>query len=189
MATPDQPVGKTAPAVGVVLGSGMLLAFLALWESSGSAVLTVYADRLAGGIPTVCNGITRHVTATPIVLGHRWTHEQCVLEESAALTRLQTQLRRCFSHEPPQSVFDAASSHAWNLGTQSTCNSAAMKAWNRADYPLGCRRLYESDAGTPVWSYVKTGRRLANGQPEYRFVRGLQNRRRAEAAMCLRDVA
>lgn len=190
MSTVEQSGSNTGKVLGgVALGSGVLLAFLMLWESSTKPVLTVYADRLAGGLPTVCDGLTRHVTATPIVVGERWTSEQCEDETVRAVAKVQTQLRGCFSRVPPQSVFDAASSHAWNLGVSSTCGSAAMKAWNRGDYRTGCRRLYESDGGSPVWSYVRTGRKLANGQPEYRFVRGLQNRRRAEAQLCLRDVA
>ncbi|GGK08705.1 lysozyme [Luteimonas terricola] len=191
MATVEPPgSGKTGPIVGgVAFGSAMLLAFLMLWESSSKPILIVYPDRLAGGLPTVCDGLTRHVTTTPIVVGERWTLEKCERETAAAVVRVQVRLIRCFKDTPPQSVFDAASSHAWNLGAGATCGSAAMKAWNRGDYPLGCRRLYVSDGGRMVWSYVKTGKRLANGQPEYRFVRGLQNRRRAEDKLCMRDVA
>ena len=190
MASVEQPGSKTGPLVGgLALGSGVLLAFLMLWESSSKPVLTVYADRLAQGLPTVCDGLTRHVTTTPIVVGERWTLEKCQDETAAAVVRVQVRLLKCFQSPPPQSVFEAASSHAWNFGVGATCGSAAMKAWHRAEWRLGCRRLYESDAGNPVWAYVKTGRTLANGQPEYRFVRGLQNRRRAEGALCLRDVA
>jgi len=60
-----------------------------------------------------------------------------------------------------------------------------MRAWNAGEWQLGCQRLYRSDAGRPVWSYVKTGRRLANGSWEYRFVRGLANRRQAEYTLCM----
>jgi lysozyme len=190
MATIEQSGSKTGPIVGgVALGSGVLLAFLMLWESSGKPILTVYPDRLAQNLPTVCDGLTRHVTTTPIVVGEKWTLEKCERETTAALVRVQLQLLKCFTLQPPQSVFDAASSHAWNLGASATCGSAAMKAWNRGDYALGCRRLYQADDGRAVWSYVRTGRKLANGQPEYRFVRGLQNRRRAEYDVCMRDVA
>ncbi len=190
MSSVEQPGSKTGPLVGgLALGSGVLLAFLMLWESSGSPVLTVYADRLAQGLPTVCDGLTRHVTDTPIVVGERWSPEKCEDETVAAVVRVQMRLLKCFQNPPPQSVFEAASSHAWNFGAGSTCGSLAMKAWNRGDWRTGCRRLYQDDGGNPVWSYVKTGRKLANGKPEYRFVRGLQNRRRAEAQLCLREVA
>ena len=56
----------------LVLCAASLVAFLGDWESGGKdPVLTVYADKLAGGIPTVCDGLTRHVTKTPIIVGER----------------------------------------------------------------------------------------------------------------------
>lgn len=185
----DDKVQAKAVGGGVlVLASGALLAFLSLWESSGDRVLRVYADRLAGGLPTVCDGLTRHVTRTPIVVGDAWTDEKCDREQTAAIVRVQTQLLRCFDSEPPQPVFDAASSHAWNFGVSATCGSAAMRAWNAGQWALGCRRLELGDDGRRVWSYVKTGRTLPNGKPEMKFVQGLANRRGGERRMCMQGV-
>lgn len=191
----QQRQAKTRRAPGVVvaiaaLGGTLIFAspavrdFVGGWESGKERVLVVYADKLAGGLPTVCDGLTRHVTRTPIIVGQRWTTEQCEREEQAAWLRMQTSLVKCFTRLPPQSVFDMASSHAWNNGVSATCGSAALRAWNAGDYMTGCRRLAYSDGGRPVWSYVKTGRRLANGKPEMRFVQGLANRRQAEARVC-----
>ena len=67
----------------LVLGSAALLGFLGQWEGQGQHV--VYADKLAGGLPTVCKGLTRHVTTTPIIVGQRWSAEKCQREETAAL--------------------------------------------------------------------------------------------------------
>ena len=180
------PSPKSAPTVGgpLVIASTVVLAFLALWESSGSPVLTVYADKLAGGLPTVCNGITRHITATPVVVGEKWSAQKCATEERQAVANVQAQLLRCFKRTPPQSVFDAATSHAWNVGAANTCASGAMRAWNAGNWALGCQRLHVSDEGRPVWSYVRTGRVLSNGKPEMKFVQGLANRRGAERALC-----
>lgn len=164
----------------LLVASPVLEDLLARWEGR---VLTVYADRLARGLPTVCKGLTRHITETPIVVGERWSADKCAAEERRALTKVQLELIQCFDRVPTQGVFDAATSHAWNNGVPDTCGSAAMKAWNKGDWMLGCRRLAYSDAGKPVWSYVKTGR-LINGKPEYQFVRGLHNRRVSERAIC-----
>lgn len=172
-------------AAGLVLGSALVLAFLGRWEGEGQ--YTVYADKLAQGLPTVCKGITRHITATPIVVGETWSAEKCEREERAAVIKIQTSLLKCFAIVPPQRVFDAATSHAWNFGVGSTCGSAAMKAWNRGDWALGCRRIYVSDGGSPVWSYVKTGR-YVSGKPQYKFIRGLANRRKAEYQLCMTGV-
>jgi len=32
----------------------------------------VYADKLAGGLPTVCKGITKWASPYPVVVGERW---------------------------------------------------------------------------------------------------------------------
>lgn len=169
----------------LAIGSAALLLFLGSWE--GGAEYTVYADKLARGLPTVCKGLTRHSTSTPIIVGEKWPAEKCSREEAAAVERLQIKLADCFTSLPPQSVFDAATSHAWNNGVANTCGSSAMKAWNSGDWRLGCRRLAFSDGGKRVWSYVKTGR-VVNGKPEYRFIQGLANRRDAEHRICLEGV-
>ena len=181
------PSKKFGPKL--VLGSVALFAFLAAWEGgkAGSGSSVVYADKLANNIPTVCNGLTRHVTKTPIIVGETWSAEKCALEERRAVIDMQTKLETCFARIPPQSVFDMASSHAWNFGWGATCGSQAMKAWNAGDWNLGCRRLAYSDGGNPVWSYVSTGR-VVDGKPEKKFVRGLANRRQAEFKECVKGL-
>lgn len=183
---PVQRKAATIVVAGAVLtaGSPFLMAFLSKWESGAKPVLVVYADKLAGGLPTVCKGLTRHVTRTPIIVGERWTEEKCEAEESAAVIRVQLQLAHCFKRPPAQMVWDMATSHAWNNGSPNTCSSGAMRAWNAGDWVRGCQRLARGDDGTMVWSYVRTGRLLPNGKPEMRFVQGLANRRADEAATC-----
>ncbi len=183
---------KLAAGVIIVAGATLVAAstqlqdFLGRWEGEGQNV--VYADKLAHGLPTVCRGITRHVTSTPIVVGERWSDEKCAREEAAAIAKVQRSLATCFRYPPPQEVFDAATSHAWNNGVVATCNSAAMRAWNAEQWALGCRRLALSDDDRPVWSFVRTGRTLPNGSPEYKFVQGLANRRQAERGWCMAGV-
>lgn len=172
----------------LVLCAASLTAFLHDWETGKAPTLTVYADKLANGLPTVCDGLTRHVTTTPIIVGQTWTPEQCEREQSAALERVQVALAQCFRRLPPQEVFNMASSHAWNNGAPNTCASLAMQAWNAGDWELGCRRMSRSDDGKPVWSYVRTGRKLPDGKPEMRFVQGVANRRNAETGRCLEGV-
>lgn len=176
----------------IKVAGGLLIAasvgvtsMLAKWEPAKSDPGLVYADKLAGGLPTVCNGITRHITTTPVIVGQRWAPEKCAEEESAAIEKVQRQLAKCFTRTPPQIVFDMATSHAWNNGAANTCGSLAMAAWNEGQWEVGCRRLSLSDDGRPVWSFARTGRILPNGKPEMRFVQGLANRRADETAKCL----
>lgn len=167
----------------LVAGSPYLMGFLQKWESGKARVLVVYADPLAGGLPTVCNGLTRHVTSTPIIVGERWTDEKCEVEERTAVVAVQQRLAPCFRRPPPQMVFDMATSHAWNLGPGSTCSSGAMQAWNRGDWARGCQRIARGDDGRMVWSFVRDGKN-ADGSPRFKFVQGLANRRADEAATC-----
>lgn len=188
-----QPQIRSSPATGrrlptimvagvaLLAASPTLMTFLGSWESGSRRVLVVYADKLAGGLPTVCHGLTRHVTSTPIVVGERWTDERCEAEEQAAVQRVQLQLAKCFRLPPSQTVFDMASSHAWNLGAAATCGSGAMAAWNRGEWELGCRRLARGDDGQLVWSFTSS---IRDGKRVYTFVQGLANRRAAESATC-----
>lgn len=169
---------KPSPRYGkkLALGTAAVVSIIAMWEGGktldGSSV--VYADKLADGIPTVCNGITRHVTATPIIIGERWSAEKCQREESAAIAKVQVQLERCFGPVPPQKVFDAATSFAWNVGVSAACKSVAMQFFRAGDWRTGCNRLARSLSGKRVWVF-------SGGK----FRQGLANRRDFETRYCL----
>lgn len=188
--TPRQRTITTKGGAVVLGATAAVWSILGVWEPSHKDPGLVYADKLAADLPTVCNGITKHVTRTPVVVGERWSPAKCQAEETAAIVRVQEQLAQCFrvGRHVPQSVFDAATSHAWNFGAASTCSSLAMQAWNKGDWATGCRRISHSDAGKRVWSSVKTGKMLPNGLPEYRFVQGLANRRDDEVKLCLSGI-
>ena len=165
----------------LVLASAGALGLLHKWEPdkrTPDSHLIVYADALAGGLPTVCAGITKHVASTPVILGEKWTEQKCLQQEQQALEKVQNTLAQCFKSLPPQSIFDAATSHAWNFGVNKTCSSGSMLQWNQKNYKLGCQLLaYQYDGKTPNWSY-------ASGK----FVRGLHNRRVDEMQVCMKDV-
>lgn len=177
-----QPSRKFGPKL--LLGSAMVAALIGGFEAGkradGSAV--VYADRVAHGLPTVCHGLTRYITTTPIIIGELWPAEKCLVEEQKAIIKIQLRLEQCFRHLPAQQVFDSATSHAWNNGVESTCNSGAMKAWNAQDWWVGCRRIAFADSGKRVWSYVK------QRDGSYKFVKGLANRRDVEYKYCMTGV-
>lgn len=160
----------------LLLGTASVVAIIGMLEG-GKALnggSRVHADKLANGIPTVCNGLTRHVTDTPIIVGEWWPAEKCQREETAVLIRLQVQLEKCFGPAPPQSVFDAATSFAWNIGVPAACKSVAMQYWRAGDWRTGCSRMAKSLSGKRVWVY-------AGGK----FRQGLANRRDFEARYCL----
>lgn len=164
---------------GLVLGGAAVVALIAGFEGGklfdGSS--RVYADKLAGGLPTVCSGLTKHITDTPIIVGERWSKDKCQAEETRAIQNVQLQLEKCFVIKPQQSVFDAATSFAWNVGTPSVCKSSAMANWNAGLWAVGCERMAKAASGRASWSYV-------GGV----FVQGVANRRGAEMRYCMKDV-
>ena len=159
-------------AGGVAMASSGLLAFLGLWEGEGE--YTVYADQLAGGLPTVCKGITPYTSSRPLVVGDTWTAEECEAEERRVVIQTQQSLARCIEQPVPQHVFDALSSHAHNFGWPATCGSRAVRLINAGRVEAGCRALAWHPDGRPAWAY-------SDGQ----FYQGLHNRRLDEMAMCL----
>lgn len=160
----------------ITLGSVPLIDFLARWEGRET---TAYADRLAGGVPTVCAGLTNATSPMPVVTGDYWSEQACKDIERLVVMGTQLKLADCLNVPVAQPVFDALTSHAHNFGVASTCASRAVGLMNRGQIAAGCDALAHSEAGSPVWSYVTK----SNGQKQ--FVRGLYNRRLAEREMCL----
>jgi GH24 family phage-related lysozyme (muramidase) len=169
----------------VVLASASLLGFLAKWEGTSR---TVYADKLAGGLPTACGGITKHTSPIPVVVGDEWPEEVCqdLLREVVAKDQLH--LVDCLQGNVTQPIFDALSSHEHNFGGAATCKSEAVKAINAGRFKEGCLAISQTPSGKPNWSSHKTGKTLPDGRPEFEFVQGLYNRRKAETAMCLKGI-
>ncbi len=62
--------GRIAAGAITLCSSGLVL-FLGTWEGNGQN--TVYPDKLAGGLPTVCKGITRHTSPYPVIVGDYWS--------------------------------------------------------------------------------------------------------------------
>lgn len=164
----------------VILASAGYLGFLHQWEDGGKTQHTVYADRLAGGLPTGCGGVTKHTSPYPVVVGDIWSQARC--DEVAVLVATKTQLRLadCLTGRVTQNAFDALSSHSHNFGVGATCASRAVGLINAGRLAEGCWSLSQREDGTPNWSYIR--------QPDGsdRFVQGLLNRRRAETALCLK---
>lgn len=159
----------------IALASQPLMGFLERWEGRK---YVVYADRLAGGLPTVCKGITKFTSPYPVVVGEKWSKEKCTEVERFVVESTQKQLAQCITNKNiKQNTFDALTSHAHNFGVSATCNSRAVRLINQGNIAAGCEALANAPNGKPAWSYV-------NG----RFVQGLYNRRLAEKELCLKGL-
>lgn len=162
----------------IALASTPLVIFLGTWEGNGQN--TVYADKLAGGLPTVCKGITRFTSPYPVVVGDYWSPAKCAEVEQLVIRKAQLQLAECITNpNVGQNTFDALTSHGHNFGVTSTCASRAVALINAGRIAEGCKALaWAPDGKTPVWAFVTD----AKGQK--RFVPGLHNRRLAESRLC-----
>jgi lysozyme len=175
--TPSQK-RKTA---GVVVAAASLLAFVSGWEGES---LPVYADKLAGGLPTVCNGHT----GPDVKLGDVWTKEQCDAVLIKNIEKHGEGILACITAPLNQNEYEAYSSLAFNNGVAAVCNSSIpikLKEGRRSD---ACNTILEFNK---VRDYTKP--KIYNQRKkvwEYPLVpvRGLTNRRKAEWAVCVTPV-
>lgn len=156
----------------LALWSPQLQTMLSRWEGDGQTV--AYADKLAGGVPTVCRGLTNATSPDKVIVGDYWSPERCAEVERMVVSKGQLALADCIVVVIPQSIFDALSDHAHNFGYPATCASRAVGLINAGRLAEGCDALAHKPDGSPAWSYV--------GQ---QFIQGLYNRRLAEMELCL----
>lgn len=172
----------THRGVPLVLVSAALMTFVARWEGHENVV---YADKLAGGLPTVCKGITKHVTTQEVIVGDYWSDERCDEVESLVVSKGQLKLLDCIKAPITQSQFDAYSSFAHNVGVPAACASRALTLASMGRAKESCMALSVKPDGTPAWSYVTS---YKNGVKTSVYIRGLHNRRKDETKFCLRDL-
>ena len=156
-------VDRKAVALGVTTASVALASFVAHWEGDRR---TAYADKLAYGVPSVCNGHT----GPDVRVGDVWSKEQCDAVLQKNIEKHSTGLLKCVKVPLNQNQFDALSSWAFNVGVGAACGSTLVKLLNQGLYAQACQQL-------PKWS-------RAGGKE----VRGLLNRRNAEMALCLKPM-
>lgn len=155
-------------ATPLVLGGAALLAGMHRWESQE---LTVYADKLAGGLPTYCSGRTQ----PPRPVGERLTQAQCDAVDRQTAAEYGRAILACIPADRlDQNSFDAFTLFAINVGKSAACGSRAAQLMRDGNREAACRALAVGPDGRPVWSY-------AAGV----FVRGLQVRRQYEKNWCL----
>lgn len=161
----------------LALASAGLLTFLGTWEGQGQN--TVYRDKLAQGLPTVCKGITKHTSPYPVIVGDYWSDTRCEEVERLVISKGQLELADCITNSSiNQNTFDALSSHGHNFGNPSTCASRAVVLINMGRVAEGCDALAWGADGRPVWAFVTDfkGNKV--------FVPGLHKRRLAEVRLC-----
>ena len=161
--------GAIPAALLAALTSPLAYTTLERWEGN---IKQVYADHLAGGLPTYCAGRTDWKAT----VGTQLTDDQCRAVNKVTLLEYGYAVLECadWNYLTPTRLV-ALTIFAINVGKVGACNSQAMKVINSGDIAGGCKLLAYKYDGTPNWSY-------AGG----RYVQGLHNRRKAEYSLCLR---
>lgn len=162
--------GAIPAALAAALTSPLAYQTLERWEGN---VLEVYADHLADGLPTYCAGRTDKGA----VVGTRLTSDDCREVNKATLLEYGYAVLGCanWDHLTPTRLV-ALTMFAINVGKEGACGSRAMRLVNAGDVVAGCGALAMRPDGSPAWSF-------AGGE----YVQGLQNRRQAERALCLKS--
>lgn len=94
-----------------------------------------------------------------VIPGKTITERQAAEGLISNVLRVERALERCVKQQPPQKVYDAVVSFAFNVGTGNACSSTLVKLLNQRLWADACRQL-------PRWVYVKGV-----------FNQGLDNRR------------
>lgn len=157
-------------ALAAALTAGSTLTLLTQLEGN---ILSVYPDKLASGIPTYCAGRTDW--KAPI--GKTFTSDQCAEINKSTLLEYGYAILSCTSweHLTPNRLV-ALTLFAINVGKAGACNSQSMRQINAGNISYGCKLISTKPDGSPNWSY-------SDGV----YVQGLQNRRKIEAALCLKS--
>lgn len=113
------------------------------------------------GVLTACVGSTSGVQ-----LGELYTRQECTERFVKDLRTAQSAVERC-TPDVPDTMKPALISFTFNVGQGNYCRSTLARKANEGDFVGACKELYR-------WVY-------AGG----RVLKGLVNRREAEAAACL----
>lgn len=166
-----------AATVGVG-AAALLLSYVPMFEGM---VLRGYKDPI--GIVTACAGHTK--TA---VFGRAYSRDECLVILEHDLIDHAKPVLKCspiLKDKPYQLA--AATSFAFNFGTNAYCTSSIARAFNAGDFVTACKRFNENALGQPQWVSVKDKYvRQADGTYRwtYKVLPGLVKRRGVERAMC-----
>lgn len=159
--TGSHVVGGTAAAV---IAAGSVMAFVAGWEGYRDVD---YLDIV--GVPTACYGSTKGA-----VVGKRRSQAECNSMLARDVVDHALELSRCITVDVPAQSYQAFVSWSYNVGTSGACRSTAIRKLNQGDLRGACE-------GLMAWNKVTIKGKL-------QVSRGLDNRRRAERALCLQGL-
>lgn len=135
---------------------------------------TVYADKLAYGIPTVCSGYTDW----SLRVGQTYDKKFCDALDQKTAVEYGLAVVECIGEDNlNQNSLDAMTLFAVNVGKKGACGSRAAQLMRAKQHDAGCRAISRGPKGQRVW--ITSG-----GVPR----KGLAKRRDYETDRCLKPV-
>lgn len=168
-------------AAGIVIAAASLVTFVAGWEGES---LPVYADKLAGGLPTVCNGHT----GPDVRLGDVWTKEQCDAVLIKNIHKHGEGVLACLPVGVNQNEYEAYSSLAFNVGTGAVCNSSIPRKLRDNERRAACDTILEFNKVRDCTKPKVFNAKKQAWECPLIPIRGLTLRRQAEHAICVRPM-
>jgi len=164
--------GGVIVLAGLVIGGPDIVA--ALQQVEGQET-TVFADKLAYGIPTVCPGFTDW----SLRVGQVYDKSFCDKLDQKTTIQYGLAVADCIGPENlNQHSLEAFTLFAVNVGKKGACGSRAAQLMRAGKHDDGCRAISRGPNGQRVW--ITSG-----GKPR----KGLANRRDFETAWCLKPIA
>ena len=161
--------GGAIIVAGLVIGGPDMVRALQQVEKQET---TVYADKLAYGVPTVCSGYTDW----SLRVGQVYDKAFCDKLDQKTAVEYGLAVVDCIGPENlNQNSLDAMTLFAINVGKKGACGSRAAQLLRAKAHDDGCRAISRGPTGKRVWN-------IAGGVP----VKGLGNRRDFETAWCLK---
>lgn len=141
-----------------------------------------------GDVPTYGIGSTVKEDGSPVKLGDSITPTKAIRLSVSHIAKDETQLRKCLGDESQlyQHEWDAYVSLAYNIGVGAFCRSSIPVKIKAGEYEAACRTIGEFVCG-PATSATraKPGQKCYSKLKPMRVLKGLENRRNEEMALCL----
>ena len=162
-------------AAALTLSGGGLLAIVMHEGWTDTAIIPVPGD-----VPTIGPGLT----GPDVKIGDRITVPRGLQKLGQAVGLHERLLHTCIGDVPLyQHEWDAYVSLAYNVGANRVCSSSIVPKLKAGDYEAACATISDFKCG-PATEATKDAACTKPGGPPKRVIKGLENRRVVERAMC-----
>jgi lysozyme len=139
-----------------------------------------------GDVPTIGYGSTRYEDGEPVQMGDTIDERRALdLLNHEVGNQYEKSVRRCIKVPLHQWEYNAYVSLAYNIGGTAFCESSVAAYANQERYAEACARFDAFVCGPATRSTAaKPGQKCYSEKKPMKVLKGLQNRRASERAMC-----